>query len=85
MYFETISLPISAVFTYPLLKKRHGDVRQAPPSTKKLPAKPSPEPPKRSGLPGPSGRSARVPEGTAAESPDMNTIPDAGGGSVSSF
>jgi hypothetical protein len=31
------------------------------------------------------GKSARVVEGTAAESPDMNTIPDAGGGSVSSF
>jgi hypothetical protein len=31
------------------------------------------------------GRRTRVGEGTAAESPDMNTIPDASGGSVSSF
>ena len=31
------------------------------------------------------GRKTRVGEGTEAESPDMNTIPDAGGGSVSSF
>ena len=31
------------------------------------------------------GRKTRLGEGTAAESPDMNTIPDAAGGSVSSF
>jgi hypothetical protein len=31
------------------------------------------------------GRRTRVGEGTVAESPDMNTIPDASGGSVSSF
>ena len=90
MYFETISLPISAAaFTYPLLKKRHEDVRHAPPSTKKAGAKPSSGQPKRSGLPGANiqsgGKSTPVAEGTAAESPDMNTTPDVGGGSVSSF
>jgi hypothetical protein len=89
MYLETTSPPISAAFIYPLLKKRHGDVRQAPPSTKKPGAKPSPEPPKRSGHPGASIRSAgqntTVLESSPEESPDMNTIPDAGGGSVSSF
>jgi hypothetical protein len=36
-------------------------------------------------LPDNVGQSFRVQEGTAAESPDMNTMPDAGGGSVSSF
>jgi hypothetical protein len=89
MYLETTSPPISAAFTYPLLKKRHGDVRQAPPSTKKPGAKPSPEPPKQSGQLGANIRSAgqntSVLEPSPAESPDMNTIPDAGGGSVSSF
>jgi hypothetical protein len=89
MFSETTSLPISAAFTYPLPKKWHGDVRQAPPSTKKPGAKPSSEPPKRSELPGASIRSSGpntyASEGTTAESPDMNTIPDAAGGSVSSF
>jgi hypothetical protein len=89
MFSETTSLPISAAFTYPVPKKWHGDVRQAPPSTKKPGAKPSPEPAKRSELPRASiqsgGQSTGVLEGTTAESPDMNTIPDAAGGSVSSF
>jgi hypothetical protein len=43
----------------------------------------------RSELPGTNirsgGKSTPVAEGTAAESPDMNTTPDACGGSVSSF
>lgn len=89
MYFETTSLPVSAAFTYPLLKKRHEDVRHAPPSTKKPAVKPSFGPPTRSELPRANirsgGKSTPVAEGTVAESPDMNTIPDAGGGSVSSF
>lgn len=89
MFPETTSFPISAAFTYPLLKKRHKDVRQAPPSTKKPGAKPSAGPPTRSELPGANirsgGKSTQVAEGTAAESPDMNTTPDACGGSVSSF
>ena len=88
MFPETISFPLSAAFTYPLLKKRHEDVRQAPPSTTKPGGKPSSGPPKRSGLPGAnirSGKNTSVAEGTAAESPDMNTTPDVCGGSVSSF
>jgi hypothetical protein len=89
MYLETTSLPISAAFTYPLLKKRHGDVRQAPPSTNKPGAKPSPEKPKQSRQPGASirstGQNQSVFEPSPAESPDMNTTPDACGGSVSSF
>jgi hypothetical protein len=86
MFLETTSFPIRAAFT--LLKKRHKDVRQAPPSTKKPGAKPSSGAPTRSELPGAKIRSrgkAPVAEGTAAESPDMNTTPDACGGSVSSF
>jgi hypothetical protein len=89
MFPETTSFPLSAAFTYPLLKKRHEDVRHAPPSTKKPGAKSSSGPPKSGGLPGANirsgGKNTPVAEGTAAESPDMNTTPDAGGGSVSSF
>jgi hypothetical protein len=88
MFPETISFPLSAAFIYPLLKKRHEDVRQAPPSTQKSDGKPSSGPPKRSGPTSAnirSGGNTPVAEGTAAESPDMNTTPDAGGGSVSSF
>ena len=89
MFPETTSFPISAAFNYPLLKKRHEDVRQAPPSTQKPGAKPSSGLPKHSGLPGAKirsgGKNTPIAEGTAAESPDMNTTPDAGGGSVSSF
>jgi hypothetical protein len=89
MFLETTSFPIRAAFTYPLLKKRHKDVRQAPPSTKKPGAKPSSGAPTRSELPGAKirsrGKATPVAEGTAAESPDMNTTPDACGGSVSSF
>jgi hypothetical protein len=89
MFPETISLPLNAAFTYPLLKKRHEDVRQAPPSTQKPGGKPSSGPPKRTELPGANivsdGKNTPVAKGTAAESPDMNTTPDACGGSVSSF
>ena len=89
MSSETISYPISVAFNYPLLKKRHKDVRQAPPSTKKPGAKPSSGSPTSSELPGwnirSGGKGAPVAEGTARESPDMNTTPDACGGSVSSF
>jgi hypothetical protein len=89
MFSETTYFPISAAFAYPLLKKRHKEVRQAPPSTKKPGAKPSSGSPTRSELPGANirsgGKGTPVAEGTAAESPDMNTTPDAGGGSVSSF
>jgi hypothetical protein len=89
MFSETTSFPVSVAFTYPLLKKRHKDVRQAPPSTKKPGAKPSLGPPTGSELPTANIRSgvkgAWVAKGTAAESPDMNTTPDACGGSVSSF
>ena len=89
MFLETASFPISAAFPYPLLKKRHKDVRHAPPSTKKPGAKPFVGPPTDSKLPSANTRSGRkvapVAEGTPAESPDMNTTPDTCGGSVSSF
>ncbi len=59
------------------------------PSTKRLGATPFREPKKRSGHPGDhiwsTDESGCVLEGISAESPDMNTVPDAGGGSVSSF
>jgi hypothetical protein len=62
---------------------------KATPSTKRPGATPFREPPKRSGHPGDhmwsTDENACVWEGTSAESPDMNTNPDAGGGSVSSF
>jgi hypothetical protein len=58
-------------------------------STKRPGATPFREPQKRSGHPGDhmwsTDENACVWEGTSAESPDMNTVPDAGGGSVSSF
>ena len=57
MFSETTYFPISAAFTYPLLKKRHKDVRLAPPSTKKPGAKPSSGSPTRSELPGANIRS----------------------------
>jgi hypothetical protein len=89
MSSKMISYPISAAFNYALLKKRHNEVRQAPPSTKKPGSKPSSGSPTSGKLPSADvrsvGKGAPVAEGTAAESPDMNTIPDAGGGSVSSF
>jgi hypothetical protein len=89
MFSETTSFPISVAFTYPLLKKRHKDMRQAPASTKKPGAKPSSGSPTSSEPPSwnirSGGKGAPVAEGTARESPDMNTTPDACGGSVSSF
>jgi hypothetical protein len=61
----------------------------APALTTRPSAAPSREQSKRSGHPGDhmwsTGPSNCVLEGTLAESPDMNTVPDAGGGSISSF
>jgi hypothetical protein len=63
--------------------------REATSSTKRLGATSFREPQKRSGHPGDrrwsTDENRCVLEGTSAESPDMNTVPDAGGGSVSSF
>jgi hypothetical protein len=62
---------------------------RATPSTNRPGATSFREPQKRSGHPGDhmwsTDENAYVWEGTSAESPDMNTVPDAGGGSISSF
>jgi hypothetical protein len=59
------------------------------PSTKRAGTTPFREPQKRSGHRGDhlwsTDENGYFLEGTSAESPDMNTVPDAGGGSVSSF
>ncbi len=64
-------------------------IGETTPSTKRPGATPFREPQKRSGNPGDhawsTDENACVLEGTSAESPDMNTVPDGGGGSVSSF
>jgi hypothetical protein len=76
---------IAATLSRPPLKTREGHLPNAPRLTKKPAAVLSRQPPAPCASPNNRGERACVLEGTAEESPDMNTLPDAGGGSVSSF
>ncbi len=69
MHPET-SLPVSAASLYPLLNAKSEVSEQSGYATVSHQI---------------TRRITPVPEGTAAESPDMNSSPDAAGGSVSSF
>jgi hypothetical protein len=90
MHPEMASLPVStSLIIYPSLKEADGGVSHTPPSTKTLGAEPLSERPTQAGSSSASeritGRRAWALEGPIGESPDMNTTPDASGGSVSSF
>jgi hypothetical protein len=81
MHPEMASLPVStSLIIYPSPKEADGGVSHAPPSTKTLGAEPLSERPTQA-----AARKTWALEGPMAESPDMNTTPDASGGSVSSF
>jgi hypothetical protein len=80
MHPEMASLPVSTALIYPSLQEADGGVNHAPPSTKTLGAEPLSERPTQA-----AARKTWALEDPIGESPDMNTTPDASGGSVSSF